>query len=307
MEDIPRELEREIARIKPAPHKRRKVNSILIINEFGEMRSGDFLKVLVYILLVISMAGGLGAIVFYRLYSKADGQNIQFKRSREVLTQKVDRLISEKELLMARLVVTGNTAELETLAHAGKIGLEPPNKEKRAGMKGKNDDVEPSMADEAPNSEGVKDKRGGGDNPASDKALGGTVGPVKQLPDVVSAIRIESFTLSPGSKPKDIVVRFNIRNIKQNAKEISGRIFCVLKPKGAAPDRWVVIPKASIMGSGVPGPFEKGHYFSISRFKHVRFTIKTVIPLQDFAQACVFIFDEAEKLLSKSTFDTEKK
>ena len=56
MEDISRELEREIARIKPRPHKTRKENNILIINDFGEIRSGAFLKVLVYFFGEISLA-----------------------------------------------------------------------------------------------------------------------------------------------------------------------------------------------------------------------------------------------------------
>ncbi|WP_321491526.1 hypothetical protein [uncultured Desulfobacter sp.] len=303
MEDISRELEREIARIRPAPHKRRKVNNILIVNEFGEMRSGDFLKALVYIFLVISIVGGLCSIVFYQLYSKADDQNIQLRQSQDVLEEKVDRLTSEKELLMARLVVTGNTAELEALTRTGKIGLDLPNKEKKADMKGK----ESSLADDPSDLKVVKDERSGDDDQASVKANDGSGVSIKEVPDVVSIVSIESFSLSPGNKPKDIVVRFNIRNTTQNAKEISGRIFCVLKPKGAAPDKWVVIPKASVMDGGVPGPYGHGHYFSISRFKPVRFTINTATPLQGFTEASVFIFDEAEKLLSKTTFDTVKK
>jgi len=113
MEDISRELEREIARIKPRSHKTRKENNILIINDFGEIRSGAFLKVLVYFLGVISLAGGLGTVTFYRLYSKANHQTVQLKSSQGVFQKKVDRLTSDKELLMARLVVTGNTGELE--------------------------------------------------------------------------------------------------------------------------------------------------------------------------------------------------
>ena len=58
MEDISRELEREIAQIKPAPHKLRRENAILIVNDFGEIRSGAFLKVLVCFLLVVSLTGG---------------------------------------------------------------------------------------------------------------------------------------------------------------------------------------------------------------------------------------------------------
>lgn len=310
MEDISRELEREIARIKPAPHKMRKKNSILILNDFGEMRSGNFLKVLVCFLLVISMAGGFCTIAFYRLYSNANNQNVQLKSSQGVLEKKVDRLTSERELLMARLVMTGNAAELETLTRAGKIGQVPPKKEKRSGMKGKKDSVESLSTDATPDSETAKDERIGLDDknsaPSQIQADEGANGPAGQLHDGLPTVNVESFSLSPGSNGQAVVIRFNIRNTTQNSTEISGRIFCVLKSKGTTPDKWVVIPKASMMKGGVPGPYNQGHYFSISRFKPVRFTITTPKPLPDFADASVFIFDEKEKLLSKTTFEIGK-
>ncbi len=310
MEDISRELEREIARIKPAPHKMRKEKSILIINDFGEMRSGDFLKVLVCFFLVISMAGVFCTIVFYRLYFSANNQNVQLKSSRDVLEKKVDRLTSEKELLMARLVMTGNTAELETLTRAGKIGQLLPKKEKRPGMKEKKDGVESLSEDAMPDSENAKDEHVGPDDknsaPSRAQAGDGADGPLGQLQDGLPSVSVESFSLSPGSNARDVVIRFNIRNTTQSSTEISGRIFCVLKSKGAAPDKWVVIPKASMMKGGVPGPYNQGHYYSISRFKPVRFTITTPKLLPDFAEASVFIFDEKEKLLSKTTFELGK-
>ena len=126
MEDISKELEKEIAQIKPAPHKIRKKNSILIIDNFGEVRSGAFLKVLVYFFLIMSLAGGLCNIVLYRLYSKTNYQNAQLKSSQDAVEKKVDRLTRENELLMARLVVTGNKVELESLTRAGKIGQDTP-------------------------------------------------------------------------------------------------------------------------------------------------------------------------------------
>ncbi|WP_020589184.1 hypothetical protein [Desulfobacter curvatus] len=311
MEDISRELEREIAQIKPAPHKMRKENSILIINDFGEMRSGAFLKVLICFFLVVSLAGGLGTVFFYRLYAKVSNQNVQLKSFREVFEKKVDRLVSEKEILMARLVVTGNVAELEALTRDGKIGQEPPpKKEKRSGMKGKMDSAESLSADATPDSklgddepDESDDEKSASSRTQSDEQ---TDQSVEQLPEKLSNVSIGSFSLSPGSKPHELIVRFNVRNTSENSKEISGRIFCVLKPEGAAPDKWVVIPKASIMKSGVPGPYKQGHYFSISRFKPVQFTIKTQTQLQDFSEASVFIFDEMEKLLFKTTFDTGK-
>ncbi len=307
MEDISRELEREIARIKPTPHKTRKENNILIINDSGEIRSGAFLKVLVCFFWVISLAGGLGTLAFYRLYSKANNQNVQLKSSQDVFKKKVDRLTSEKDILMARLVVTGNAAELEALTRDGKIGQDPPKKEKRSGMKGKKDGIESLSTDATPDSEFAKGERVGPDDKNSASSRAPSVEhadrPVEQSPDALPNVSIGSFSLSPGSNAQDVVVRFSIRNTTQNSKEISGRIFCVLKPKGATPDKWVVMPKSSIMKSGVPGPYKQGHYFSISHFKPVRFTINTPTPPHDFSDVSVFIFDETEKLLLKTTFD----
>nr|WP_320017266.1 hypothetical protein [uncultured Desulfobacter sp.] len=295
MEDISKELEREIAQIKPAPHKMRKENTILIINDFGEIRSGAFLKVLIYFFLAISLVGGLGFVVFYQLYSRANNQNVQLKSSQEVLKKKVDRLTGENEILMARLVVTGNAAELKALTSDGKIGQDPPNKEKP-----------PEVADATPDSKVAKGKRVDLDDknsaPSRPQSVENADGPVEELPETSPDVSIGAFSFSQGSNAQVAVVRFNIKNTAQDSKEISGRIFCVLKPKGTTPDKWVVIPKSAIVKSGVPGPYKKGHYFSISNFKPMKFTINTSISPQDFSEVSVFIFDETEKLLLKTAF-----
>nr|WP_321404099.1 hypothetical protein [uncultured Desulfobacter sp.] len=309
MEDISRELEREIAQIKPAPHKLRGENTILIINDFGEIRSGAFLKVLVCFFLVLSLAGGLGTVAFYTLYSKANYQKNQLKNTQDAFEKEVDRLTREKELLMARLVMTGNAGELKALALTGRIGQEPPKKEKRSGIQEKKERNESVATGTAPDSKIPKEAlNGSGKNkPAVGQVQpDGPEEPVddQQETDAESVVTIGTFSLTSGRNANEIVVRFNVRNTTENSKEISGRIFCVLKPKDTPPEKWVVIPKASIMKSGVPGPYNQGHYFSISRFKPVHFTINTKVPLEDFSDASVFIFDETEKLLLQTTFDT---
>ena len=296
MEDISKELEREIARIKPAPHKMRKANTILIINDLGEMRSGAFLKVLVWFFLAISLVGGLGTVVYYRLYSRANNQNLQLKSSQEFFKKKVDRLTSENEILMARLVVTGNAAERKALTSDGKIGQDPPKKEKSL-----------ESADATPDSKDAKGKRVKLDDknsaPSRPQSVENADGPVGQLPETSPDVSVGSFSFSQGSNSQNVVVRFNIKNTTKDSTEISGRIFCVLKPKGATPDKWVVIPKSSIVKSGVPGPYKKGHYFSISNFKPFKFIFNTPIPSHDYYEVSVFIFDETEKVLLKTAFE----
>ena len=47
MEDISRELEREIARSKPKPYIQDRRTRLIIVDDFGEMKSGDHFKTLV--------------------------------------------------------------------------------------------------------------------------------------------------------------------------------------------------------------------------------------------------------------------
>ncbi|NWH06003.1 hypothetical protein [Desulfobacter latus] len=241
----------------------------------------------------------MGTVFFYRLYFKTNNQNFQLKRSQGVLKKEVDRLTSEKEMLMARLVVTGNAAELDALTRDGKIGKNPLKKEK------------PSKSADATSDSKVANKHVGLDDknsaPSRSRSIDDLDTPAGQLPDTLSDLSIGSFSISPGRNAREIVVRFNIKNTTQDAREVSGRIFCVLKPKGATPDKWVVLPKSSIIKSGVPGPYKKGHYFSISNFKPIQLTITASTLPREFSAASVFVFDETEKLLLRTTFDIGQK
>jgi hypothetical protein len=44
MEDISRELEKEIARSKPKPYKQDRKTRLLIIDDFGQVKSREYLK-----------------------------------------------------------------------------------------------------------------------------------------------------------------------------------------------------------------------------------------------------------------------
>ena len=207
---------------------------------------------------------------------------------------------------MARLVMRGDTAVLETLVRAEIIGLGAHKKEKRPGMK----DKKALAANAVSDSENAKDERVGPDDKhkASGHGRGGqgTDESANKSPDVLSSVSISAFSISKGSDDQGVVVKFNIKNTTQNAKEVSGRVFCVLNPADTTTDKWVVIPEGGSIQGGVPGPYNQGHYFSISRFKPVKFSVHTTTPLQNFSNASVFIFDETEKLLLETTRDIKK-
>ncbi len=303
MEDISRELEREIARTKPKPYNRPKGKNILIVDNFGELKSGNYLKGMVYFFLVVSIVASCGTGGFYWLYSKAEIHNVQLRATVDTLGERVQRLTGEKELLMARLVVTGNVSELETMAAVKEPEL--PRKEKRQGMIDKNGSdlqTDSFVSDTESGSELFSEQ-------GTERVQEGQAVPVdpedkllsEQISENTASVTVENFSLSRGKSRQQVVIRFDLRNTTQNAREISGRIFCVLKPEGTDPSQWEITPKAD-MTDGIPGPYRKGHYFSISRFKPVQFTVSTVTPPEKFTTASIYIFDETETLLFKTSF-----
>lgn len=56
-----------------------------------------------------------------------------------------------------------------------------------------------------------------------------------------------------------------------------------------------------VVENGVPGPYRKGQYFSITRFKPVRFTVKSQAVPEKIKTATVYVFGDDERLIFKNT------
>jgi len=113
MEDISREMEREITSSKPKPIKLVRKKRVIIVDDFGVMKSGDYLKILVTILSIISMVCFIAAALFYYLYTGLS-KAVKPAETRLVLAEKkVYDLTREKEILMARLVIEGKEPGIE--------------------------------------------------------------------------------------------------------------------------------------------------------------------------------------------------
>ena len=122
MEDISRELEKEIAQSRPKPYKKSTERRILIIDNFGRMKSGEYLHVLVRVLGVASLACAAAAILFYYLYSNMSGQAGEMKSDLAQARQKVTDLTQEKEVLMAKIVMLGKDPSIFPASTEKKFG-----------------------------------------------------------------------------------------------------------------------------------------------------------------------------------------
>lgn len=110
-----KELEKEIARSKPKPYKKDRKLRILIVDDFGEMKAGEYLKTLIMILSAMSVFCFGAAVFLYYLYADLS-RDINPVKNRIVLAEnKVIELTREKEILMARLVISGKEPGLKTI------------------------------------------------------------------------------------------------------------------------------------------------------------------------------------------------
>lgn len=304
MEDISRELEREIDLAKPSPHKTNIQKRILIIDDFGEMRPGGHLKVLVYVFLIISIVGILGTAGFYFLFAKVQGENLGLKGQLVKVNDKAEQLTHDKEILMARLVMAGEKPDLPVRAKKSvKQDAIKPEPLVEKIKKSEPSISEPSISDPSISELSISDPSISVSGPKTvvlpPEAVSQTPVPPKPM------VSVERFTVVQGKTHEELIVKFNIRNISTRSKEISGRIFAVLKPDARGESGWVMAPKGIIENS-LPGPHRNGQYFSISRFKPVKFIIKNQASPESFKTATVYIFGPKGKLLIENTIQIDR-
>lgn len=334
MDDISRELEKEIARSKPKPFKQDRQSQLVVIDDFGQIKSADHLRSLVKFTLIAGIICFAAAAVFIYLYLDLSKKQSKMTSALDTAQEKVEKLTREKEMLMAKVVISGQKLDI----------IQPPKKEKKTID-------EPSAA--AGETQSISKEKMPGDTTAllkpdesaavkngepakkivkSSKMMDPVVKqPVEsqdkqpdsqQEPEAVAKtdtavltdtadesekkinknVTIEKFRVKKEKNNNDLLVRFDIRKIATVDGDVSGRIFIVLKPEKASQDQWLVVPTA-VLKDGIPSEYAKGQYFSISNFKPVKFRIKNQPAPDFFDLAAIFIFNEEKDLIFEKQVD----
>ncbi|MCP4671970.1 MAG: hypothetical protein GY857_11765 [Desulfobacula sp.] len=313
MEDISRELEKEIARSKPKPYRQDRRTRLLVVDDFGEMKSGDHFKILVKYLSILSVICFAAAIVFYYLYAGLSKDSTSIKTKLDIAQKKVSQLNREKEVLMAKLVISGKKLDIvKKPAVVQKSEIKPlPSEPEYEEKKKVADRIEkeelPARSEKKELIANVKKKKDiapqsdkkdvGGKLEKTIKVQESTPTPLVKPPKVVNkTVTIENFVVRKAKSSKDLLVRFDIRKISQDIGDVSGRIFTVLRPDSSSQDQWLVVPTTPLK-NGIPSEYTKGQYFSIAHFKPVKFRIKNQAEPNFFKKASIFIFNEQKELI----------
>jgi hypothetical protein len=302
MEDISRELEKEITQLKPSPYKKSRKKSILMVDDFGEMKPAGHLKVLVYVFGVASLVFLLAAGGLYYFFSHQAVENKRLKSEVAGLAKKVDRLINEREVLMARLVISGKNPGIKMPPTPSQVPIAAKGtseKEKKENIKKK-----PDLKPVETIVETTVEKRVAATPKelADENKQGQTQAELESKTPVQQIVTIEKFTVTRDGADGDLLVRFDIRNISDKPGGVSGRIFTILKPDDKSSKGWLVVPSAKL-DKGVPIKYKKGQYFSIAHFKPVKFRIENQAGPEFFKKASIYIFNENGALMFESLID----
>jgi len=313
MEDISRELEREIAQSKPKPYKKDRKSRILIVDDFGKIKSGNYLKKLIKILSVICLICFVATCVYYYLYSVLSEKAEITINKLAIAEKKVGILTREKELLMARVVISGKKLETENendelkgLAIAAiKDGTSSIPKTPEIKPASPELEVKTKVLLKEEEQKNLKSPDQKNVDELSEVSVGTETQPLidtKTSHFIKKTISIEKFTVIKDGNNGDLLVRFDIRNISTEPGDVSGRIFTVLKPDDDTENQWLVVP-ASALKNGRPSETRRGQYFAIAHFKPVKFRIKNEADADFYKKASIFIFNTQGDLIFEDLID----
>lgn len=265
----------EKSQLKPKPYVPRRTTRIIVVDDFGEMKSGEYLKFFTRFLSIATcILLGAGALLYYG-YTKVSMENGLTRETLAIAKQKLTDLTREKELLMARLVMAGKDPVIRDES-------DPQN----TLSNGPVEQVNPALSSMA-------ETEGNSLETPFEQKVPGTI---------EKTVDLEKFSVEKDEPTGDLLVRFDIRNISKQAGDVSGRIFIVLKPDTDSEDQWLVVPKSAIK-NGIPSEYKKGQYFSIASFKPVKFRIKNPGDPELYKKACVFVFNEQADLIFEKLID----
>ena len=327
MEDISRELEKEIiASTRYSPVKRRIKSKFFLIDDLGEIKPARWLKAFLWFLSSLSIIAIIAVFSIYYFYSEIRTDKTRLAAKLAASDKKISSLTKEKEILMARLVISGKlphdfsekkhktvgnnlTAVQSDLIKKRTLNKNLSKRQRSVILKKNNVPEEHLMGKKKIYlDEKISEKKGEIINtgklvpnePLNQDAVSfrkkeNIDGKKYNEDKKYEKISVEDFKIISGAGTGDLLLRFNIRNISVDSENISGRIFVILKPDWKKTS-WLVVPGVALK-DGKPAAPQRGQYFSIARFKAVHFRVKSNSVPDSFKKASVFVYHKNKLIL----------
>ena len=287
MEDISRELEKEIESYSsPVRNKRKTETRYIAVDDFGGMKSADWIKTALLSLSVLCLVLLAATVLFYKLYANYKIENTRLQENLNLAETKVKDSIKEKEYLMAKLVISDNNLvkpveEEKEIDNDVKKVIE--SKVAKVVKKRQKPATMATPPDAAPKQTSPE--------PAKVESS-----EIESTPENIKNVGVERFMIVKDDITGDLLINFRVINILSGKGDASGRVFVLLSSKDGSEVNRIVVPTVSLKDN-IPVVPRRGQYFSIAHFKTVKFKIPNIPNPELFDKATVFVFGKGNVLI----------
>lgn len=288
MENLPKNLEKELGvRTQPKPSKKTRKWNLLIVGDHGKIIPVTRFKGLMVTSAIVLVAAVITAVFFYFIYMKSVKENKNLAVALDVSRQSLSAVRDEKDILMTRLVLAeSRIKEIQEKQAPKTTPATPPAKSgPDAAIQ-----VVPVSEKIASPPEPVQEQK-----PEPDTQTTPSAG---KHPDGVA---VEAFLVFHETDTNKLKVEFQIKNMTPGSEIVSGYAFVILKRNAADRTEGLVFPSVKMI-SGKPSLINTGQYFSISRFKSMKFEKDNMANFSGLKSATVFIYATSGELLMDKTF-----
>jgi len=287
MENLPRNLGKELnIRTLPKPSKRTQRWTLLFVGNHGKVIPVTRFVELVIVSALALIAAVTAAAVLYIMYKGKVIENNALTDALADSRQKVAVLQDEKDKLMVRLVLT-ESSKKETLAiNFDKTPEKSPEITPRSDTmeKAVDSDIDALRAKAQP-----------------EKSLASVPATISTQTTNSDQVDVEDFSVFREPDSNTLRVEFQIKKTVPELESVSGYAFVVLKNTETADGQGLVFPPVDLI-SGKPSLIKKGQFFSIARFKSMKFEKNDLTDVERFNSAAVLVYDTKETLLMEKNF-----
>ena len=289
MEDIPRDIQRDLARIQntPAPKHRRQW-TLMFVGATGEVVTFRRYKVWLFFYMTLLVGAVSAAGIFWFLSRDSLDENRRLRRETKALEKQLAAVKAEKELMMARMVLTASIHRETGTKSSAPAAPPAMTASATAGETAQPPPPEQTISADSP----PQKKRQASMAPPDTKAA--TTEAVK-----MPLVDVENLKVTINHSDQTIHARFTLKKVTVDGESISGRTFVILRGESDAGHQWLVIPSVSLE-NGRPSRVRSGRFFSIARFNIVQFNAALNIKGDTISGATVLVYSlKGEPLLEK--------
>jgi hypothetical protein len=239
--------------------------TLLFLGSRGKTVTFHHFKAAVFTAILVLLASTAVSAWFWYQHRSVRSDNRALREEIENMKQAVASVRDEKDILTARLVV----AESRVAELMGKSAPAQKLKESQASSK------EPVKKPE-------------------------TALSVIEKPEPPLNVDVRNFIVYFEPDINTLRVEYKLLNTGRKGNPVSGRTMVIMKEDEKKPDDWLVMPPVPLVDNRPKG--NRGKYFSINRFRTVRFKANDQIGPDQYKSAAVFVFSSNGTLLLEKVF-----